>query len=294
MTKGEPLPALGRTLYVVATPIGNLRDITLRALDVLGQVDVIAAEDTRVTAVLLAHHGIRAQLLCAQRAQRAAARRPTSSHRSCGQARRAGHRCRHAGDQRSRSGAGARRSATQASRSCPCPVRGGDRRAFGGGHRVAAVAVPRISAGAAGGAPFRTRAAAQLAVCAGLLRGAASHLRDAGGAGRRSSTPAREIVIARELTKRFETIHRCPLADATAWIAADADRHRGEFVLIVGAPDAAAARGRGRARRHADAAACRAAAGPRGQARGRADRARRRIAFTSARWPSEMLKTSTR
>ena len=72
MTKGEPLPALGRTLYVVATPIGNLRDITLRAFDVLGQVDVIAAEDTRVTAVLIAHHGIRAQLLEPQRAQRTA------------------------------------------------------------------------------------------------------------------------------------------------------------------------------------------------------------------------------
>ena len=63
MTRGEPLPALGRTLYVVATPIGNLRDITLRALDILGQVDVIMAEDTRVTGVLIAHHGIRAQLL---------------------------------------------------------------------------------------------------------------------------------------------------------------------------------------------------------------------------------------
>jgi 16S rRNA (cytidine1402-2'-O)-methyltransferase len=47
----------------------------------------------------------------------------------------------------------------------------------------------------------------------------------------------REIVIARELTKRFETLHRCALADASAWLAADADRMRGEFVLIVAAPD---------------------------------------------------------
>jgi 16S rRNA (cytidine1402-2'-O)-methyltransferase len=47
------------TLYVVATPIGNLEDVTLRAVRVLGEVGLIAAEDTRVTSRLLARHGIR-------------------------------------------------------------------------------------------------------------------------------------------------------------------------------------------------------------------------------------------
>jgi 16S rRNA (cytidine1402-2'-O)-methyltransferase len=51
------------TLYVVATPIGNLEDVTLRALRVLREVSLIAAEDTRTTRKLLAHHGIRARLL---------------------------------------------------------------------------------------------------------------------------------------------------------------------------------------------------------------------------------------
>jgi 16S rRNA (cytidine1402-2'-O)-methyltransferase len=50
-------------LYVVATPIGNLEDVSARALRVLGEVSAIAAEDTRITARLLARHGIRKPLI---------------------------------------------------------------------------------------------------------------------------------------------------------------------------------------------------------------------------------------
>ena len=67
MARSVPSPALSDAplapgLYVVATPIGNLRDITLRALDVLAAADLVLAEDTRVTGKLLSVYGISAKL----------------------------------------------------------------------------------------------------------------------------------------------------------------------------------------------------------------------------------------
>lgn len=59
---GAPAGSAGGTLYVVATPIGNLADVTLRALEVLRAVPLIAAEDTRHTHRLLARHGIETRM----------------------------------------------------------------------------------------------------------------------------------------------------------------------------------------------------------------------------------------
>src|SRR3954465_15731066 len=58
--EAEPLAA---GLYVVATPIGNLKDVSFRALSVLAAADAVLAEDTRVTKTLLAHYGITTPLV---------------------------------------------------------------------------------------------------------------------------------------------------------------------------------------------------------------------------------------
>ena len=59
---GDSAGGAGGTLYIVATPIGNLSDVTFRAVEVLGAVPLIAAEDTRLTKRLLERHGLTTRL----------------------------------------------------------------------------------------------------------------------------------------------------------------------------------------------------------------------------------------
>jgi len=79
-TAGSPAPAAGQPtsagrLFVVATPIGNLGDVTLRALEILASVPLVAAEDTRHTRRLFARHGLATRLV-SYHARNAAARGP--------------------------------------------------------------------------------------------------------------------------------------------------------------------------------------------------------------------------
>src|SRR6187399_921257 len=76
-------PRLPAGLYAVATPIGNLRDITLRALEILASADVVACEDTRVTRKLFDHYGLSAPLI-AYHDHNAAAVRPKLLQRLAG------------------------------------------------------------------------------------------------------------------------------------------------------------------------------------------------------------------
>jgi 16S rRNA (cytidine1402-2'-O)-methyltransferase len=227
-------PARG-TLYVVATPLGNLRDITLRALDVLAQVDVIAAEDTRVSAVLLARFGI--------------ARRTTALHEH-NEARRAAAIVAELARGRSValitdagtpavSDPGARLVRTARDAGYPVvPIPG------------ASAAVAAVSAAGLGadrfvfvgflpaGAKARSELLADLAPLpfALVIYEAPHRVRAALRALAGALDGQRTLVVARELTKKFETIAAMPLADAAAWIDEDANRERGEFVLIVDAP----------------------------------------------------------
>ncbi len=232
--------AVPGTLYVVATPLGNLRDVTLRALDVLGSADVVAAEDTRVTSVLLRHYGI--------------ATRPTSL-REHNEARRAGQivELLRAGKSVALvsdagtpavSDPGARLVAAVRDAALPVvPIPGAC--AAVAGVSAAGLAAERFAF--LGFLPTAVKERdALLAAAAGLPLALviyeAPHRVAASAAGIAAALGGeRTLVVAREITKKFETIARMALADAPAWFAAEPNRQRGEFVLIVDLPGSRAA-----------------------------------------------------
>ena len=235
MTAGEEKSAIGSALYVVATPLGNLRDVTLRALDVLASVDLIAAEDTRITARLLARHGIAARLLSVhehnERRRAAEVLALLAAGKSVALVSDAGTPA------VSDPGAALVRSVADAGYPV-VPVPGPS--AVIAALSASGIAAPQwLFCGFLPAAAPARRAALEGVrdVPAALVFYEAPHrIAAAVDALAAVLDPEREIVVARELTKRFETIHRCRLGEASAWIAADPDRARGEFVLVLAPP----------------------------------------------------------
>lgn len=232
MTRGEPSPVLARTLYVVATPIGNLRDITLRALDVLGQADIIAAEDTRMTSTLASHYGIAARLVSLH--EHNERKRAEEVIAWLG----AGERVALVTDAGtpaiSDPGAVLVRAVMDAGFAV-VPIPGAS--ALIAALSASGLVAPRwLFCGflpATAGARAKEIERLRSLDCALVFYEAPHRIAATVDALAAALDAERELVIARELTKKFETIHRCPLGDATAWLAADANRTRGEFVLIV-------------------------------------------------------------
>ena len=228
---GPSKPAPG--LYVVATPIGNLDDVTLRALNVLGSADVVACEDTRTTARLLARHGIRARTT-PYHDRNAARARPLLIRRL----------------QRGEvvalvSDAGTPLISDPGYRL----VRG----AIDAGIAVVPVPGPSavLAALAAAGLPtdrfifagfLPARSAARAAALRDLanIRATLVFLESprrlaASLADMTAVLGAREAAVARELTKKFEELRRAPLAELAAYYRREGPP-RGEVVVVVGPP----------------------------------------------------------
>jgi 16S rRNA (cytidine1402-2'-O)-methyltransferase len=223
--------ALQPGLYVVATPIGNLGDVTLRAVDTLRRADIVAAEDTRTTRGLLTHLGISAKL--------------TALHE---------HNERRAAQQVCGWIAEGKSVALVSDAGTPAvsdpgaqlvaAVRAAGQRVIpvpGASALTAALSASGIAFDGAVFAGFlpvkgRERREKLAALAAGpwaIVLFEAPHRITATLADLHAALGDRDVVIARELTKRFETIARLPLAEAAAWVAADDDRRRGEFVLVL-------------------------------------------------------------
>src|SRR5258705_458645 len=220
------------TLYVVATPVGNLGDISRRALEVLGSVDAVAAEDTRVTGQLLAHYGISKRLIAVHEHNE---RRVVSQVVALLAAGRSLALTCDAGTPGISDPGAVVVAAARAAGFPVTPVPGPN----------AAIAALSVSGFVAPHFLFYgflpAKAAARRRVLTSLARlphtlvfHEAPHRVEECVADLCAALGGeRRVVLARELTKLFESVHSCKLAEAQAWLACDPKRRKGEFVVIV-------------------------------------------------------------
>jgi 16S rRNA (cytidine1402-2'-O)-methyltransferase len=246
MTESQPsniaqLPVMGEaaqqsyptaTLYVVATPIGNVTDITLRALHLLSIADVVACEDTRKTGALLTRFGLSRPMLAAHmHNEREVAEKLISRLL-------AGERVALVSDAGTPgvSDPGARIvDAVRAAGLRVLPLPG------------ASAAIAALSASGLVNDRFNfvgflpAKAKQRESELARLVTSSAiqvfyeapHRIVDCVEALAAAFEPTRQVVFARELTKMFEEVHRCTIGEALAWVKADANRERGEFVVLV-------------------------------------------------------------
>ncbi|UZG47836.1 16S rRNA (cytidine(1402)-2'-O)-methyltransferase [Caldimonas thermodepolymerans] len=227
---GQQYPA--SALYVVATPIGNLADITLRALHVLQLVDAVACEDTRHTAALLRHYGIERPLLAVhEHNEREAAQRVVERLA-------AGERVAYVSDAGTPavSDPGARLvAAVQQAGHAVVPVPGAS------SATAALSAAGDVQPGGfrfVGFLPTKARELEQAVQDLARRPEAqvlfeAPHRIEALAAALAQAAGARRLTVCRELTKQFETIATMTAAELPAWLGTDANRRKGEFVLVL-------------------------------------------------------------
>jgi 16S rRNA (cytidine1402-2'-O)-methyltransferase len=222
----------GGILYVVATPIGNLGDITLRALEILKSVDAIAAEDTRHSSGLLSHFGISKKLIAVhehneqQSAEKLVLALKNGDNIAL---------ITDAGTPAvSDPGAIVVKIVREAGiKVVPIP---------GASAVVTALSASGITQNGfyfhgflpASGAARRKQLEALKAQTVTLVFYEAPHriiecVEDLA----KVLGENRQITFCRELTKTFETIHTCPASLSSAWLQTDANQQRGEFVLLV-------------------------------------------------------------
>ncbi|HSA71996.1 MAG TPA: 16S rRNA (cytidine(1402)-2'-O)-methyltransferase [Burkholderiales bacterium] len=218
-------------LYVVATPIGNLADASPRSLETLRNADLVACEDTRTTRTLLARHGISARTVAlhAHNERRAAAGLIAAL----------------------REGKSVALVSDAGTPGVSDPGAWLVAEAHRAGIRVSPLPGPNAAAAALSASGFaapsflfagflpaspaaRRKALEALEVPCPVVIYEAPHrvaetLRDL----KERFGDAREVAVARELTKKFEELVRLPLGQAPDWLAARAERSQGEFVLVL-------------------------------------------------------------
>src|SRR5438552_8733034 len=226
------------TLYVVATPIGNLADASARSIETLRGADLVACEDTRTSRTLLAHYGISTRTVALHE------HNERSTTKTLLDALRAGKNVALVSD------AGTPALADPGAWLVAQAHRAGIRVSPLPGPSAAAAAISASGFAAsrflfAGFLPAqgaaRRKALAALDVPWPLVLYEAPHrVRETLADLVARFGPEREIVLARELSKKFEEVARLPLGDASDWLA-QPHREQGEFVLVLAAGEERAA-----------------------------------------------------